>query len=123
MPGNRDLRLDTLTHDIAIRGRDLSIVEGAAATSQRLKVRLKLFFRSWYLNLLAGIPYYETILQKNPDLLRLEAEMKLAITTVDNVLELLNLDLALDNQTRRLTILFSVRTSDGTINDQVQVNI
>ena len=117
MSVNSDLLLDTVNHDLVLDGYVLQITEGLTATAQRLKVRLKLFLGEWFLGINDGVPYYEDILVKNPDL---EADFRQQIMTVPTVVEMLSLTLSLDNAARRLYVDFAVRTTDD---DSVELEL
>lgn len=112
---NRDLLLTLVGHDLDTSGFELHIAEGLDATAQRIKVRLKLFLGEWFLDLLAGIPYYQDILVKNPDETAINAIIKEAILSVPTVIELVTYTASLDNARRTFTVTFHCRTEDGTI--------
>lgn len=120
MTTNRDLLLDLKTHDLMREKFDLKITDGVFATRQRLKIRLKLFLREWFLNQDAGIPYYDAVFVKNPDLFLIESVLKSAILSTPRVLSITSFEVDLNNATRVLFINFSVSTSDGAINDVME---
>jgi hypothetical protein len=112
---NTDLFLEPKLHDLFIKRYDLSLVSGLQSTGQRLKVKLKLFFSEWYLNRLFGVPYYQDILKKAPDLILIEARLKEAILKTPLVIEILQFALDFDVNQRRLFVNFSVRTAEGNL--------
>lgn len=120
MSVNSDLLLDTANHDLVIDGYVLQITEGLTATAQRLKVRLKLFLGEWFLGINDGVPYYEDILVKNPDLELIKADFRQQIMTVPTVVEMLRLTVVPDYQARRLYVDFAVRTTDD---DSVELEL
>lgn len=115
MAVNDDLYLDPKKHDLVISRYDLNLVRHVQSTAQRLKVKLKVFFAEWFLNRQFGVPYYESVLKKAPDLQLIEAEIKRAILKVDKVVEILEFSLEFDTNQRRLFIAFRVRTTEGDI--------
>lgn len=112
---NTDLFLEPKLHDLFIKRYDLSLVSGLQSTAQRLKVKLKLFFSEWFLNRQFGVPYYQDVLKKAPDLILIEARIKRAILEVPLVIEILEFALDFDVNQRRLFVNFSVRTAEGNL--------
>lgn len=113
MPTNTDLLLDKKSHDLVISKYDLHLVESTDATAQRLKVKLKIFLGEYFLNTLFGLPYYEQVFKKNPDLAAVEAQIKAAIKNTYDVKEILSFSMELDNAARSLYVNFAVRTLSG----------
>lgn len=113
MTQNRDLRLDTLIHDLKINKYDLSLVDDLESTAQRLKVRLLFFLTEWFLDRQQGIPYLQDILQKAPDLQKVENIIKTVILTTPRVIQLQSFSLDYDNLTRKLIVEFNALTDDG----------
>lgn len=116
---NRDLLLGASSHDLETSGFELHVAEGTEATAQRIKVRLKLFLGEWFLDLLAGIPYYEDILIKNPDINKVNALIREAILTTPTVLSIDSYEYALNNSTRTFAVNFKCTTSDGTVESDI----
>lgn len=112
---NRDLLLHKHNHDIAISRYDLNIVDGDDAIAQRLKIRLKLYLNSWFLDRSAGLPYYEAVLHKRPDRRYLENLFKVAIKTTPGVLEILDFTLDFEASARVLIVRFTVSTAEGEV--------
>lgn len=115
MTQNRDLKLDTLIHDLQIKAYDLQLVDDIDSTAQRLKVRLKFFFTEWFLDRSSGVPYLQDILEKGPDMQLVENIFKTVILETPRVLQLTSFSLDYDNFSRRLIVTFSVLTDDGPI--------
>mgnify|MGYP003403386539 CR=1 FL=1 len=119
MSENSDILLDTNSHDLDTSGYTLHLSDGLAATAQRIKIRLKFFLGEWFLDTAQGVPYYEDILVKNPDLNIVKADLQKQILTTPEVKELLSFDLALNNQTRTLNVTFSALTTSGLVEDEL----
>lgn len=109
----KDLKLDTITHDLQIDNFDLSLVTGIDRVVQDLKVRLWVFLNEWFLDTSIGMPFYQDILIKNPDLNSIEAIIKEKIIETEDVNEIVSFDLVYDSQTRKLSVTFEVNTSFG----------
>lgn len=59
----KDLKLDTTTNDLIVNG---ALVVDKDHVRQALKIRLQFFLGEWFLDLTAGVPYYQTIFKKQP---------------------------------------------------------
>lgn len=105
-----DLKLSTLTGDIAIENDDLVIIDGVDDIAQHIKIRLRFFRGEWTLDLRVGIPYFERILVKNPDLVAIRAIFREAILETPGIVALLDFDLAVDSGKRTLTVRFTAST-------------
>lgn len=116
---NRDLLLDVVTHDLVTDGYQLHISTDLEATAQRIKVRLKLFLGEWFLDLLAGVPYYQDILVKNPDITKVNSLIREAILTVPTVQRIITYQFTTNNADRTFTVNFKCSTSDGEIEDSL----
>jgi len=115
MTQNRDLKLDTVSHDLQVKAYDLQLVNDVDSTAQRLKVRLKFFFTEWFLNRTAGVPYLQSILEKGSDIQQVENILKTVIIETPRVIQLTSFTLDYNNFSRQLIVDFSVLTDDGPI--------
>lgn len=106
----------TTTNDVEIANNDLRIVLGREEIAQILRQELRFFFAEWFLDTSKGLPWFERILVKNPDVGEVDALFKNKILASPGVIELLSFSLDLDVATRSLTLAFSARTVDGILN-------
>lgn len=69
------LALDTETWDIGLDGSGniAVLVDPSALLAQRIQCRLQTFKGECFLDRSVGVPYYEEILKKNPDLGRVRS--------------------------------------------------
>jgi hypothetical protein len=116
----RDLQLDT-DGDFAISGGDLQIVSGADAIVQAVKIRLQFFRGEWYLDEDAGLPYFQSVLVKNPDPNVLHSVFRRAILDTPGVLEITSLTLTFDRAERTLTVAFRISTDVGELDSSVEL--
>ena len=109
----RDLLLGT-TNDLVI-GTDLSFSRGIAAVTQGCRIAIQMFQNEWFLNLDAGIPYWDQILGQKPDRAVAAAQIALRrnLLAVPGVLAITTLNCVYDGSTRGLTITWAVRTATG----------
>jgi hypothetical protein len=96
-----ELEIDTATGDIVIPPR---ILKGAAAIAQRLRTRLRFFKGEWFLDKRQGMPYYEQVLVKNPDLTLVRSLFRRAILETPGVLAISRMNTSFNHKIRTFTI-------------------
>lgn len=111
----RDLLVDD-DSDLVITGGDLQLARGLIGIAQECKIAVKTFAEEWFLDLDAGIRYFQEIFVRgNPDVLVLVAkkEYRNQLLAVDGVLQILQLDVTFDPGTRVLSVTWQVSTTVG----------
>lgn len=88
-------------------------LRGVEAVAQGVRQRLLLFRGEWFLNLLAGIPYYQELLGKKFDRARAQAIFRDAILATPGVDSLVSMSVEFVGRTRTLTVTWSARTAFG----------
>jgi len=89
------------TGDIEIPPR---IVRGVEAIRLRIMARLRFFKREWFLDKRQGMPYFEAILVKNPDVSLVQSIFRRAILSTPGVLSIARMVTSLDSSLRQFTI-------------------
>ncbi len=109
----RDLLLDD-DNDIIVT-TDLQWSTGIAAVVQSCRIALLMFQGEWFLNLDAGIPYWDEILGKKPRIAiaAARAAFRSELEQVESVSSVLKLDITYAGNTRVLTVVWRVRTEFG----------
>lgn len=104
-------------------GGDFSVVAGAAAVPQGIRVRLGLFLGECYLSEADGVDYIGSILVKNPDPLVVAALLRQAIADTPDVTNVVGAELVQDSASRDASISYTADTVYGedTISDSVKV--
>lgn len=110
-----DIKLDEIKHDISIKNYDLELVSDQGQISQSLRIRLLLFRGEWFLDEGEGVPFYEDVFVKNPNLGAVEASLKARIMGTPGVTELISFSMDFDRAGRFLKVDFEVNTLFGTI--------
>jgi len=110
-----DFALNPATQDVDLSRDDLYFVTGADAIAQHLLIRLRIYQGEWFLDTRVGIPYYQQIFRKNPNLAAIQTIYRDAITTTPGVDTLERIDLDFDTPTRRLGIEFSAKLEGETV--------
>ena len=115
------LELDD-NHDIKVEGGNVSFLTGIDAIRQHLGNRLQVFKGEWFLDESIGIPFFDEVKKKNPDIAVLNAIFSSAILQTPGIVSLDELNFDLDGAARELRIQFSARTITGeAITDTVAV--
>lgn len=112
-----DILLDD-DNDIDITNNDLTLVTGVDEVRQRLLQNLRTFQGEWFLNLDAGVSYWQDILKKNPKPDVVSTVLKDAILSTPGVIDLLRFDFEIDTGARELSVDFTVQASEGPITVQ-----
>lgn len=111
-----DLQLVENENDLELINKDFQLTSSLSRyVSQKLRIRLSFFRGEWYLNINKGIPYFESVFVKNPNISYIEDLIILEINTCPGVSELLSLSLEIETPTRELIINFSVKLNSGEI--------
>lgn len=100
--------------EIDLSGGKMSLVTGADAVGQKLKLKLSSFQGDWFLDLIFGLPYWGVIIRHGVNEGDLAQIYGNAIITTRGVVAVDELQLALPNsQTRSLGVSTKVTTSTG----------
>jgi len=114
----------TLDGDLDIRNGTVSLVSGADAIIQRIRVRLRAFQGDWFLDLRFGVPYFGRILVRNvneADIFQIYQEV---IATTPGVVSVDELELTLPtSDDRSLRVSASVTVTDSVVSIPIDVSI
>lgn len=109
----RDLLLGD-DNDLVI-GSDLSFSRGIGAVVQSCRIALLMFQGEWFMDLDAGLPYWQSILAQKPEVaiaaMRIFVNRELSL--VEGVLEVTKLDVSYNASARELVVTWQVLTSLG----------
>lgn len=118
-----DLLLDEDLHDIIFVNGQAPVTDTQLTTvSQRLKVRLQTFLGEYFINTVAGVPYYQKIFGKIRSKATVDTIFQKQILEDAGVLEIVSYESSLDNSLRALQVTFTVRTSEG-VTQPITINI
>lgn len=108
-------RLDLLLDDngVVLRGGDWAFATDREGIQQRISQVLKTIAGEWFLDLDYGLPYFEQILIKNPNLPAVQDTFRRALLSVKGVSSVERLTLSLDTTSRTLTVNWVVLTDLG----------
>ena len=116
-----DLALDPTTGDLLITDFDLSIVTGVNQVAQNLAIRLRFFLAEWYLDLTAGVPYYQYFLVKAPNQIQIESFLKEEIANTRGVSEITEFSSSFNPDVRSYNVNFSVIALNDTLQIQMEI--
>ncbi len=108
----RDLQLDS-SGDLLVSEFDLAFVAGADQAAQRIGIALRLFQGEWFLDLDAGLPWFDQLLGKNLDLRQTESVLRREILNTPDVNAITAFSLDYDPRARTLTVAFTADTIFG----------
>lgn len=120
-----DLALSTVTHDLAFQqtdsGADLAFVISGPLIVQRVKITLLSLLSEWFLLPTWGMPWFESVLVKAPNISLIESVLRSRIMAVEGVSRITSITLDYDAQDRRLGVAFEMQTDVGLL--PVSVNL
>lgn len=102
--------------DLEIKNGDLLLTSGDEAVRQHLQQRLRTFLGEWFLDLDVGVPYFQDILVKNPNVNQVDGILKQTILTTPGVVELVSFSMSFDSTARTLAVEFEYTSYSGEIN-------
>lgn len=82
---------------------------------QNILQNLRLFYGEWFMDLEAGVPYYQQIMVKNPLLSNVDVILQNAILNTPGVQLLTQYSSSLNQTLRTLSVSFQVQTISGTV--------
>lgn len=107
-----DLLLDEDDHDLVFEGGDLVM---KVDLRQAIKIAILFVRGEWFLKRDEGVPYYESIFVKDPNLDHVASFFRAAILGVPGVRSILEFSLDLDRGTRTLIVDWKCDTDEGEI--------
>lgn len=118
----RDLKLDA-DGDIVLENGDLALVSDAEAIAQAVRGALSLVQGEWFLDVTAGVPYFESVWLRAPKESEVDAVLRSAILAVPGVLDVPQLDLDLNRSTRVCSVSFRATTDLGELSQTIEVTV
>ena len=100
------------------------LITGSEAVRQKVKQVLQLIKGEWFLDVAAGVPWFESILVRNPSFELIRNIIRGKILGVKGIAAVPSLALSFDKPNRQLTIVFEAKLVGGaSISDTVTVNV
>ncbi len=102
-------------NDIFTEQGRFAVVSEGAETIQHIRTKLRFFQGEWFLDVFAGVPYFQELLRKPVDLANVEAIIKAEILSTPDVEAITRFETSFEGETRKLTINFDAVTTYGII--------
>ncbi len=109
-----DVLLDPLTGDLYLSDGDLVLSSGDDSILQAIRSRLQFFAGEWFADLDVGLPAWDQILVKNPNLGAIQQLFRAEILATPGVYSLTELSLDYTPGSRFLTVTFRAVKDTGT---------
>ena len=97
---------------------DISLTD---SVRQAVRIRLLWFLEEWRFAPSFGVPYYEEILVKNPNLQRIRRIIMDEVLSVEEVRDVRNVTIDLDKKTRSAKVMLDIVLDEETYREEVQV--
>lgn len=110
-----DLAMNVASGDLAMKGRDLFVINNAERVAQQILITLRFWLGEWFLNTTEGVPYLEYVLIKTPNLSHIRQIFTEAIMKVEGVSKVTSMELAFDRENRQLHVTYEAVTEYGLI--------
>jgi hypothetical protein len=94
---------------------DGGIVAGKDQVRQNIEDRLRMVYGEWFLNTEIGVPWFDKVFVKNPDLSAIDIILKSTILDTLEVTELLAYKSALDRTRRKFSVTFTALSIYGDV--------
>lgn len=104
--------------DLYFEGADIVLAD---SVRQKINIRLRWFFQEWRWDDEAGIPYFEYLFIKNPNLNQVKEIIEEQIFNVDEVTEVNDVSIEIDSKSRRATITYDAATDEKTFREEVVI--
>lgn len=111
----KDIALDSTTGDLLLKNFDLQLIDGRDQIAQNLAIRLRFILGEWFLDVTAGVPYYDDFFIKAPNQIRIESILKEEILNTPGIDKILSFSSNFDAHRRTYSVSFSVDTLQGEI--------
>ena len=102
--------METTIHDLVVIEGNVPLYSGL---DQRIDCMLRTFRGEWWLDSTIGVPYFEEILKKNPDMSVVRQAFASVILSVPGVQEITRLDVKFLRPARALRVDFEVKGTDA----------
>lgn len=112
------LELDTATWDLTLDSSgNIAVLSSdwSALLAQRIKTRLQTFRGELYLDRSVGVPYFEEVLKKHPDIQRVRDLLLTQVATIPGVQKVISLELTMDDSTRTFFVNYEILSDGGEV--------
>jgi len=104
--------------DLCFRNGDIVLKN---SVRQKINIRLKWFFQEWRWDDELGLPYFEHIFIKNPDVNQIRELIEDEIFNVEEVTEVNDVTISIDKTSRKAIISYEAVTDQETYREEVAI--
>lgn len=115
----KDILLDREGDIVLSTQGDIALVTSPV---QAVMIKLRWFFQEWLFAPEKGIPWYESILIKKPDMDSIKKILTREILEAEEVIEVPQMQVLLDAEKRTAIIRFQFRTNEEIYNEEVMLH-
>lgn len=105
--------LETADHDFDLENGNLVLCRDARAIAAHIETRFRFFLGEWFLDLREGVPYYEDILVKNPDIGVLRQILRYVVVSTPGVVDIQTFSLEYEASSRTVRYAFNATADSG----------
>src|SRR3972149_2057877 len=106
-----DIRLDLATGDLTITQGRLSLAVGADAVVQSLRIRFRTFLGEWFLDSRVGVPWFQLVFVKHPNLRLARAVLRQVALATPGVVAVRAFSVSLDDRRRCAVEVVAITTA------------
>ena len=110
-----------LTPDGDLNITDHGDIRLTESVRQAIRIRLLWFFAEWRFAPEIGVPYFEDVLIKNPNINRIRRIVRREVMGVREVRDVRNMQVGIDPQSRRFRVAFDAVTNEETYREEVEI--
>lgn len=99
---------------------DIALTE---SVKQAVKIRLQWFQNEWRFSPEEGIPYFEDILIKSPDISQISRLIRDKVLSIDEVLDVKNIKIAVDRSKRTAKATMDIALDNETYREEVLIHV
>jgi len=110
-----DIALDPKTGDLIFKDFNFFTIGGVDQIAQNLAIRLRFMQGEWFLDILAGIPYYQYFFIKNPNQIQVETFLKNEISNTEGIIDINSFSSNFDGISRKFTVNFECISVNGSL--------
>ena len=100
--------------DLDLTGNQLSLTpDRTSSVAQHLKIRLRFFQREWFLDTRLGIPYFERILVKRPNMSAVARIFREAVRETAGIKAISTFNIDFDPEVREAKVTFKAILEDS----------
>lgn len=116
------LALDPATHDLTLDSEgNLKLVHDNEAIAQHVKQCLLFYRGEWFLDVTAGVPWFQNVFTRPTNQVVIESVIKKAILDVPGVMELTSFNLEINERRRSIEVLEA--TALSTLDQELEVSL